>query len=87
MEMEKMNVRVLGMAEMRWPDNGDIWSGDYHVIHTGMIEKRRGQAGVRVVLSKELGRRVKGYVQCSGRVILVKIETKPTDTGKNRGTC
>ncbi|KAG8239403.1 hypothetical protein J437_LFUL018224 [Ladona fulva] len=33
-----------GMAEMRLPDNGDFWSGDYHIIHT--IEKRRGQGGV-----------------------------------------
>ena len=32
------------------------------------------------MLSKEMGKRVKGYVQYSGRTLLVKVDTKPKET-------
>lgn len=59
-EMEKMNVDVLGIAEMRWPDGGDFWSGEYRVIYSDTYKP--GQGGVGIVLKKELGKRVKGYI-------------------------
>ncbi|XP_008486054.1 craniofacial development protein 2-like, partial [Diaphorina citri] len=79
-EMKKMNIDVLGFAEMRWPNDGDFWLGEYRVIHSGTIENKPGQGGVGVMLTKELGKRVKGYVHRKGRIILVKIDTKPVDT-------
>ena len=47
---------------MRWPNNGDFWSGNYRVIHTGTIENQPGREGVGLVLSKEMGKRVKRYM-------------------------
>ena len=79
-EMTKMKIDILGIAEMRWPNNGDFWSGEHRVIHTGTIVDQPGVGGVGVVLNKEIGCRVKGYVQYNGRIIKVKLDTKPTDT-------
>lgn len=80
MEMTNMNLDVLGIAEMRWPDEGDFWSGEYRIIHSGTIENKPGQGGVGVILNKDLGKRVKGYVHRKGRVILVKLDTHPVNT-------
>jgi hypothetical protein len=32
------------------------------------------------MLGKDIGKNVKSYVQCSKRIILIKIETKPKNT-------
>ncbi|XP_021934766.1 craniofacial development protein 2-like [Zootermopsis nevadensis] len=80
LEMKRMRIDVLGVSEIRWRDVGDFWSGDYRVIHTGSIEGRPGTGGVGVVLSRELGQRVSEYVQLNGRIILVKLDTKPNKT-------
>lgn len=36
MEMNKMKMYtylgILGIVEMRWPELGDFWSGDYRII-------------------------------------------------------
>ncbi|KAL1446687.1 hypothetical protein WDU94_006588 [Cyamophila willieti] len=80
MEMTKMDLDVLGIAEMRWADGGDFWSGEYRIIHSGTIENKPGQGGVGIILKKDLGKRVKGYVHRKGRVILVKLDTHPVNT-------
>ena len=65
---------------MRWPNNGDFWSGNYRVLHTGTIEKQTGREGVELISNKEMGKRVKGYVQYSGGTLLVKVDTKLKET-------
>ncbi|KAG8233350.1 hypothetical protein J437_LFUL013788 [Ladona fulva] len=50
-EMTRLKIDVLGVAEMRWPDNEDFWSYQ-HRIH------RRKTWDV--ILVKELGNRVEG---------------------------
>lgn len=80
MEMERMDLQILGIAEMRWPQAGDFWSGNYRIIHSGTENAKPGYGGVGIILNKELGNRVKGFVQYNERLILVRIETKPKDT-------
>uniref|UniRef100_A0A8D9A6I6 Craniofacial development protein 2 n=1 Tax=Cacopsylla melanoneura TaxID=428564 RepID=A0A8D9A6I6_9HEMI len=79
-EMKRMKVDVLGISEMRWPNNGDLWTGNYRLIHSGCLDDKPGIGGVGVLLTKELGQRVKGYVHRKGRILLVKLDTKPVDT-------
>lgn len=80
MEMDRMKIDIIGVAETRWQGDGEFWSGDYRVIHTHTIERRPGVGGIAMVMSKEAGKKVKGYTQCDGRIILVKLDTKPKDT-------
>lgn len=79
-EMERLKLDILGIAEMRWPMPGDFWMGDYRVIHSGTQDNRPGYGGVGIVLQRKLGNRVKGFVQYNERLMLVRIETKPKDT-------
>ncbi|XP_050528190.1 craniofacial development protein 2-like [Daktulosphaira vitifoliae] len=79
-EMDKMKIDILGISELRWPKSGDFWSGDHRIIHTGASEKKPGTGGVGIIMNKNLGKKVKGYIQYDDRIILVKLQTKPKDT-------
>ncbi|VVC30385.1 Endonuclease/exonuclease/phosphatase,Reverse transcriptase domain [Cinara cedri] len=79
-EMARMKMDILGLSEMRWPRAGDLWSGEYRLIHTGTAENNPGIGGVGIIMSKAIGKKVKGFVQYNERIILVKIETKLKDT-------
>jgi hypothetical protein len=77
LEMARMRINILGKSEMRWPEEGDFWSGDYRIIHT---ELNNGIDGVGLMMSKLLGLRVKIYLQYSERLIMMKVEKFPRDT-------
>jgi len=73
-EMKILDIGILGLCEIRWPDNGDFWSDDIRVIHTNST---KGQAGVGIALNKKCGKRVTNFVTYSSRLCLVKMESTP----------
>lgn len=68
----EVKLDLLGISEIRWSENGYFWTGNYRIIQTGTIENMPEQGGVGVILNKAMGLRLKGYVQYSGRVFLLK---------------
>ena len=47
--MQKNEVSVLGVSEVRWKGQGEIRSGDYSVYYTG---GERAEKGVAIVVHK-----------------------------------
>ena len=76
-EMDRLDLDIVGISEVRWEEEGDFWSGDYRVINT---KANHGQAGVGFVMNRKIGQRVSYYEQVSERIVVVKIDTKPKPT-------
>ena len=76
-EMSRLNLAIVGVSEVRWKEENDFWSEEFRVINTGGV---RGQAGVGIIMNKEIGNKVLYYKQQSERLIMVKIDTKPVVT-------
>lgn len=74
--MKRLRIDIPSISEMRWPNSGDFWSGEYRIIYSGMEQGRTGTRGVGLVLNKTLSQKVKGYVQHSDKIILAEIDTK-----------
>ncbi|XP_025406819.1 craniofacial development protein 2-like [Sipha flava] len=71
-EMKSLDIDILGLCEIRWADNGDLWSDNIRVIHTNST---KGQAGVGIALNRKWGKRVTNFVTNSSGLCLVKIES------------
>ncbi|XP_049770123.1 uncharacterized protein LOC126108802 [Schistocerca cancellata] len=41
-EMDRLMLDIVGISEVRWQEEQDVWSGDYRVINT---KSNRGNAG------------------------------------------
>ena len=39
-------IDVIGLSEVNWPDEGNLWSTDYRVINTGTEDDRPEYEGV-----------------------------------------
>lgn len=48
---------------MRWPKLGNFWTGEYRIIFSGTEDGRLGIKRVGIFLQKDMGHKVKGYVQ------------------------
>ena len=75
-EMERLNISILGLSEVRWEGAGTIKSGKHNIIYSG---GDRAERGVGIILNEETSTPIKGYWTISDRVPLVKLSEKPFD--------
>jgi Endonuclease/Exonuclease/phosphatase family. len=74
-EMDKCELNVVGLSEVRWPGKGEIVSVNYTMLYSGGV---KAEKGVAVVLRNDVNclTKVKYY---SDRLMFVKIRAKPDD--------
>ena len=75
-EMKRLNIDILGLAEVRWPGVGNLERDDVTFVYSGGSTAERG---VGIMMTKELYRSIKGFWAISERVILMKFRGKPID--------
>jgi len=73
-EMQKNEVSVLGVSEVRWKGQGEIRSGDYTVYYSG---GERTERGVVVVVHKGTVGSVVKKIVCNDRIIALKLKAEP----------
>ena len=73
-EMQKNEVSVLGVSEVRWKGQGEIRSGDYTVYYWG---GERAERGVAIVVHKSVVRSVVKMIVCNDRIIAIKLKAVP----------
>ena len=38
-EMERMNIEILGISDVQWPDSGECPINDYHMYYSGSSDQ------------------------------------------------
>ena len=76
-EMERLEIKVLGIAEHWLLGQGKFTTDSGHtVVYSGKEEGRRRQ-GVGFIIDKEASKALKGYDPISPRVIKIRLEARP----------
>lgn len=76
-EMMRLDKDRLGVSKVRWPGNGDFWSGNHLVIYSD--DETPGRSGVGFIINKKWGHLIVNKIAYNDRVILIKLRTKPND--------
>ncbi|GFS16224.1 craniofacial development protein 2-like [Elysia marginata] len=74
--MTRMNINILGLAEVRWTGAGVFQSGDHTMVYSGGNEHERG---VRILLDAEHSKSLQGYWPVNERMLVVKLSGTPFD--------
>ena len=73
-EMQKNEVPVLSVCEVRWKGQGEIRSGDYTVCYTG---GEGAENVVAIVVHKSVVRNVVKEIVYNDRIIAIKLQAEP----------
>ena len=74
-EMERVNVDILGISELRWTGMGEFNSDDHYIYYCGQESLRRN--GVAIKVKKRVQNAVLGCNLKSNRMISVHFQGKP----------
>ncbi|GFR83506.1 craniofacial development protein 2-like [Elysia marginata] len=72
--MSRININILGLAEVRWTGAGVFKSGDHTMVYSGGNEHERG---VGILLDAEHSKSLQGYWPVHDRILVVKLSGKP----------
>ena len=76
MEMNRMKLKILGLAEMRWNGNGSFKKDGHTVLYSG---NNKHTNGVGFIVHRSLNNNIKGFYGISDRVALLKISSRYVD--------
>ena len=75
--MERNNLDILGVSEIRWTDRGHFNSGNHTIYFSAGSEQRRN--GVAFIINKKLSKYILGYNPVNDRIITITLQGKPTN--------
>ena len=74
--MDRFELNVVGLSEVRFPGKGEMVSGKYTMFYSGGV---KAEKGVAVVLRNDVVKRLTKVEYYSDRIMFVKISAKPVD--------
>ena len=69
-EMERVNIDILGISELKWTGMGEFNSDDYYIYYCGQQSLRRN--GVALIVNKRVQNEVLGCNLKNNRIISVR---------------
>ena len=73
-EANRMNLDILGLAEVRWLKSGKLLSDEHMQIYVGDIKEHKH--GVGILLNNEISKSYMAHYAISSRILLVKLHCK-----------
>ena len=77
-EMERLELNILGLAEVRWKGAGTIKVDKKTLVYSGGNTHERG---IGIMFDEITARSLKSYCPVSDRIMVAKLEAKPLDLG------
>ena len=74
-EMARVNIKILGISELKWTGMGEFNSNDHYIYYFGQESLRRN--GVAIIVNKRVQNAVLGCNLKSDRMISVHFKGKP----------
>ena len=74
-DMEKLNVNILGISELKWTGMGEFNSDDHYIYYCGQESLRRN--GVAIMVNKRVQNAVLGCNLKNDRMSSVHLQGKP----------
>ena len=74
-EMARVNVKILGISELKWTGMCEFNSGDHYIYYCGQKSLRRN--GVAITVNKRVRNAVLGCNRKNNRMISVCFQGKP----------
>ncbi|XP_059048932.1 craniofacial development protein 2-like [Achroia grisella] len=76
-EMNRIEIDILGLCEVRWEGSGYYWKENNRIIYTG--REKQGTNGTAIILNKKWGKLVENTIHYSDRITAVKIKADSTN--------
>ena len=73
-EMERVNINILGINELKWTGMGEFNSDDHYIYYCGQESLRIN--GVAIIVKKRVQNAVLGYNLKNGSMISVHFQVK-----------
>ena len=74
-EMDRLNINILGISELKWTGTGHLQSDEYRVFYAGNDSIRRNR--VTIILKTGIEKTVWGYNAKTDRIILIRLKAIP----------
>ena len=74
-EMQRLEIDVLDLSEVRWTNTGSFDKQGYHIIWSGGQKHEHGG----FILNSKSKKSYKGYLAVSNRIILLKLKSQKID--------
>ena len=77
-EMDRCNIPICGLSEVRWTGKGHFSLDDGHTVYYSGSDRLR-RNGVGFILSRQTAKSVLGYNPISDRLISIRLQAKPVN--------
>lgn len=74
LEMDRLQINILGLCEVRWTGAGRLTSGKHTIVYSGGSTH---VYGVGMLFDRDTAKTILGYWAISDRVLLVKLKSAP----------
>ena len=74
-EMTRVNIKILGISEIRWTGMGEFNSDDHYIYYFGQESLRRN--GVAIMVNRRVWNAVLGWNLKNDTMISVRFQGKP----------
>lgn len=75
-EMRRMNIEIMGVSEMRWPNTGEMKVQDHTVLYSGKTDGVY-EHGVGIIISPNVAKCIANFVPISERAMLLQVNASP----------